>query len=87
MSFLLPSVVQEALDNMDQGDASAEVLTILVTAARSYAQMAVEYGFESPMPGLSYSTRNEMLIETMKAGKPGAPILYRVAPDWKEVPA
>ena len=48
---------------------------------------AQEWGFESPMPGLMYVTRNALLFETMLAGAPEGTVPYtRFAGEWFPAP-
>lgn len=44
-----------------------------------------EYGFESPQPGLMYVSTNELLIETMLAARPDAPLFRRPAEPWEPI--
>lgn len=82
MAAIDPKDVREHLDRMFAGDSSPEILAVLVAAAEAYAEMKIEWGFESPQTGLYYSTRNDMLIETLHAGRPEAELLARVSSDW-----
>jgi hypothetical protein len=84
MRILDPKAVQEAVDRMNGGEASEEVLGVLIKAAEAYARMTPEWGFVAPIEaaGMHYVTRNQMLAETMQAGRPEAHALFRVAPDW-----
>lgn len=84
--ILNPAAVQQALDRMKSGDSSTEVFDVLVTAAEAYAAMTLEWGFEAPIgiPGLTYVTRNQLLAETMWAGRPEAKPQVRVAPEWQD---
>jgi hypothetical protein len=77
-----PTEVQSALDRMNGGDASADVLATLVSAAETYASMPAEWGFDSPQEGLFFTSRNDMLIETMHQGDMSRRVLRRYAPDW-----
>lgn len=50
-----------------------------------------EYGFDAAadgIPGIMYVTRNALLADTLKAGRPGATLYRRPVPaqDWQEVP-
>jgi len=74
--------VRDAVDRMDQGEASLEVMSVLVRAARAYAAMTPEYGFVAPQPGLVYASRNELLIETMHAARPVEQLFTRLSPPW-----
>jgi len=49
------------------------------------APQTQEWGFDSPQPGLTYVTTNPLLAETMKAGRPEAQLLTRVAGPWTPV--
>ncbi len=82
MTTLEPSKVREALDRMQSGDASAEVLSTLVDAATAFAALEPEFMFVSPQTGLYYVTRNDMLAETMHAAKPDVPMVVRLAPPY-----
>jgi hypothetical protein len=85
MSTIDPKDVREALDSMKAGNSTQEVLAVLVAAAESYADMKVEWGFASPQAALYYSSRNDMLIETMHSARPEVDLLARVAADWTVV--
>ena len=51
------------------------------------AAETVEWGFESPQPGLMYVTRNPLLAETMQAGRPDAAMCRRPSLPWGPVDA
>lgn len=48
-----------------------------------------EYGFdaEAEVPGIMYVTRNQLLAQTLQAGRPTAPLYRRPVPtqDWEVV--
>lgn len=77
-----PQDVRAALDRMKTGDASAEVLGVIVEAAEEFATLEPEFVFKSPQTGLYYATRNDMLAETMSAAKPKERMLVRLAPPY-----
>ncbi|UAJ79983.1 hypothetical protein IT072_02580 [Leifsonia sp. ZF2019] len=82
MSVIDPKDVREALERMKGGDASTEVFAAVVAAAEAYADMQLEWGLASPQATLYYASRNDMLIETMHAGRQQIDLLARVAGDW-----
>jgi hypothetical protein len=77
-----PTEVQAALDRMNGGEASADVLATIVSAAEAYASMPAEWGFDSPHQGMFFTSRNDMLIETMHQADISRRVLRRYAPDW-----
>lgn len=87
--MLQPGEVQQALERMRAGEASAEVLEALVAGAEGFAALVHEYVFQSPQAGLIYATQNDMLAETMQAARPNERMLLRLAPplpEWPESP-
>lgn len=82
--MMQPGVAQEALRRMEAGEASAEVLSTIVDAAHAFAALVPEYVFNAPIPGAVYATQNDMLAETMQAGKPDEPMMIRLAPPLPE---
>lgn len=84
--MLQPGEVQEALERMRSGEASAEVLEVIVAGAEGFAALVHEYIFKSPVPGAVFATQNDMLAETMQAAKPNEQMLLRLAPPLPEWP-
>ena len=82
--MLQPGEVQEALERMRSGEASAEVLEVIVAGAEGFAALVHEYIFKSPVPGAVFATQNDMLAETMQAAKPNEQMLLRLAPPLPE---
>lgn len=84
--MLQPGKVQQALERMRAGDASAEVLEVLVAGAEGFAALVHEYVFRSPVTGAVFATQNDMLAETMQAARPNERMLLRLAPPLPEWP-
>jgi hypothetical protein len=84
--MLQPGEVQAALDRMKSGEASAEVLEVIVAGAEGFAALVYEYVFRAPIPGAVFATQNDMLAETMQAGRPNERMLLRLAPPLPEWP-
>lgn len=81
-----PEDVRAALDRMEAGEASEEVLSVIVDGAYAFAALVEEYVFRSPITGAVYATQNDMLAETMQAGRPSEHMLVRLAPPLPEWP-
>jgi hypothetical protein len=79
-----PEDVAAALVRMESGDASAEVFETIVEGARAFASLTPEWLLVSPQTGLYYVSRNEMLIDTMRAAKPDTLALHRLAPPYPQ---
>lgn len=82
-----PQTVRDALTRMKAGEATADVLGTIVSAAEAFATLEPEYVFRSPQAGLYYVTQNDMLAETLEAARPEERVLVRLAPpypDWPE---
>lgn len=84
--MLQPGEVQAALERMQAGEASAEVLEIIVAGAEAFAALTHEYVFRSPMTDVVFATQNDMMAETMQAGRPNEQMLLRLAPPLPEWP-
>jgi hypothetical protein len=85
--MLQPGEVSEALDRMRAGEASAEVLEVIVAGAEGFAALVHEYVFRSPHTAVVFATQNDMMAETMQAGRPDERMLLRLAPPlptWEE---
>lgn len=78
--MLQPGEVQQALNRMRAGEASAEVLEMIVAGAEGFAALVHEFVFRSPVPGAVFATQNDMLADTMQAAKPNEQMLVRLAP-------
>lgn len=78
--MLQPGEVQVALDRMRAGEASADVFDVIVAGAEAFAALVHEYVFKSPVTGAVFATQNDMLAETMQAGRPDETMLIRLAP-------
>ena len=85
--MLQPGEVQNALDRMRRGEATAEVLETIVGGATAFAALVHEYVFRSPITGVVFATQNDMAAETMQAGRPAGRMLVRLAPPLPEWPA
>lgn len=81
-----PEEVRAALDRMDAGEASEEVLQLIVDGATAFASLVDEYVFRTPLTGGVFATQNDMLAETMQAAKPSERMLVRLAPPLPEWP-
>lgn len=78
--MLQPGEVEVALGRMRGGEASAEVLEMIVAGAEAFASLVPEYVFQAPITGAVFATQNDMLAETMQAGRPDQRMLLRLAP-------
>lgn len=85
--MLQPGEVQDALARMRAGDASMEVLEVIVAGAEAFAALVHEYVFRAPVSGAVFATQNDMLAETMQAARPDERMLLRLAPPLPEWPA
>lgn len=85
--MLQPGEVQDALDRMRNGEASAEVLETIVAGAEAFSALVHEYVFRSPVTGAVFATQNDMLAETMQVARPHERMLIRLAPPLPEWPA
>lgn len=85
--MLQPAEVQEALARMRAGEASAEVLEVIVAGADGFAALVHEYVFRSPQTGVVFATQNDMMAEAMQAGRPQEQMLLRLAPPLPEWPS
>ncbi|MDQ0726786.1 hypothetical protein [Microbacterium sp. W4I20] len=79
--------MQAALDRMEIGEASSEVLGMIVLGATAFAALVPEYVFKSPIAAVVFATQNEMAAETMQAGRPSERMLLRLAPPLPAWPA
>jgi hypothetical protein len=66
-----------------QSDLIHEVIDAVIQAMPAQPT-EVEWGFQSPIPGLWYVTQNDMLIETMQAGRPEAVVYKHRTTPWVE---
>ena len=82
--MMQPGEVQEALRRMEAGESSAEVLGVIVEAARAFAALVPEWAFRSPITGVVFATQNDMTAEVMQAGRPDEATLLRLAPPFPD---
>jgi hypothetical protein len=71
---------------MRSGEATADVLEVIVAGAEGFAALVHEYVFKSPVTGAVFATQNDMLAETMQAARPDEQMLLRLAPPLPKWP-
>jgi hypothetical protein len=84
--ILNPGAVMEAFEHLEKNEHVDEASAVILMAARAYADMAVEFGYESSVPNVFLATSNLIAVDLMEKARPTKQLYYRIAPQWTVMP-